>query len=454
MAHSKLPRSISLRLTLLNTALFTVCGGALLLFVAWMADRFMLSHVDESVDAELEILSTEWRTDGPASLGVLIGERMHMPAPQHRRLYRLEDAQGRRLAGNLDAWPPTVSDPARRYDLAAGGTRLHLRFARLADGSRLLVAFDDSEVRQVREGLRRALLWGLLLSMLLAASSSVLLTGASRRQVRAIVDAAHRIMEGDLSHRIERGGGDDEFDALAATLNEMLDRVARGVAAVRSATDNIAHDLRTPLARHRARLEQALQVPPAPAQIDDWMRSSLAEVDGILATFNSLLRLATIESGVLRSGFARVALDTVAADACSLYEALAAERGVHLEARLAPDCVVEGDRDLLFQAIANLLDNAVKAAPPGSRVEVELRPAGARLHLGVADQGPGVPPALRDKAFERLYRLDATRATPGTGLGLSIVRAVARLHGGDCTLRDRADQAPGALAVLDLPAAH
>ena len=446
-------RSVSLRLTLLNAALFSLCGGALLLFVAWMAGRFMLFHVQESVDAELDILASEFRTDGLYSLSQLIGERMHASSPFHRRVYRLEDASGRVLTGNLQHWPDVLVDPQRRYQLPSpppSASQLIVRFARLPDGSRLLVGFDEEEIAQVRRELYRAVLWGLPPTMLLAIGSSLLLTRASRRQVRNIADSAHRIMQGDLTHRIERSGSGDEFDALSATLNEMLERIQLAVAAIRSATDNIAHDLRTPLTRHRARLEHALQHPPAPAQFEEWTRRNLAEVDRILATFNALLRLATIESGTLRAGFAPVDLAAIVGDAVEMYEAVAAERGVRLRCELLSAAPLDGDRDLLFQAVVNLLDNALKAAPDGSTVSIRLEREPSRLRLSIADQGPGVPEALREKVFERLYRGDDARGSRGHGLGLPIVRAVARLHAGSCTLQARSDGAAGTVAVLDV----
>lgn len=451
--RAKLPRSISLRLTLLNVALFTLCGGALLVFVAWMAERFMLFHVQESVDAELEILSSEFRTDGLYSLSHLIGERMRASSPFHRRVYRLEDASGRVLASNLDRWPDALIDAQFRYELPSqrpSGSQIIVRFARLPDGSRLLVGFDEDEIAQVRRDLYRAVLWGLPPTMLLAIGSSLLLTRASRRQVRNITDSAHRIMQGDLTHRIECSGSGDEFDALSETLNEMLDRIQLAVAAIRSATDNIAHDLRTPLTRHRVRLERALQDPPAPEHFEEWTRRNLAEVDHILATFNALLRLATIESGTLRAGFAPLDLAVVARDAVEMYEAAAGESGVRVQCDLATHARMEGDRDLLFQAVVNLLDNALKAAPNGSTVTVKLKRDQSRLILSIADQGPGVPAALREKVFERLYRGDEARGSRGHGLGLPIVRAVARLHAGNCTLRARDDGTAGAVAVLEV----
>jgi len=292
--------------------------------------------------------------------------------------------------------------------------------------------------------------WMVVFSSLFAALSSATLSRVAMRQVGAINAAAHRIMGGDFSHRISRSRSGDEFDRLTDTLNQMLDRIEQLIAAIRNATDNIAHDLRTPLARHRAELEEALQHPPSAAELVPWVERQIAEVDHVLEIFNSLLRLATIESGVLRSSFKPLDFGVVVADAIAYYDAFAQDCGVTL--RHADDGVhrVHGDRDLLFQAIANLLDNAIKFTPAGRAVVVEIDDSEARIELRITDGGAGLTPEMREKVFERLYRGETSRTTPGTGLGLAIVRAIARLHRGDCRL-EPSTHGPGVCAVLTLP---
>ena len=449
------PRGLSTtaRLTLANSMLLAAGFGLMLLLVSWLAGRYMLDHVEESVDAELSILQAEYRVDGLRGMSGLIRQRLNVGTPNHDRIYRLEAADGQKLIGNLDTWPAAASGneallrlPSLRH---AGDTDIVARWVRLPDGSRLLVGFDEYEVEQVRRDIRRAALASFGLMLLVSLGGGYLITRAALRPVETMRRAAQQIMDGDLRHRIPVRGTADEFDRLSQTLNGMLDRIDRLIASVRGATDNIAHDLRSPLTRHRSRIEAALAHPPSAEELPAWLEHNLADIDQVLSTFQSLLRIASVESGLLRSEFRPLDLSALCRDAVDFMEPAADERGLalRLEAPEAAPC--NGHRDLLFQALINLLDNAIKYSRPGQTVRVAIAAAPDGWLAEVQDSGPGIPSQERERVLERLYRLESARNTPGLGLGLSLVHSVARLHHGSIELLDAG---PGLLARLRLPA--
>lgn len=446
--------STSARLTLANSALLAAGFGLLLMLVSWLAGQYMLGHVEESVEAELDILAAEYRVDGVRGISGLIRQRLDVRSANHDRVYRLEDASGRLLIGNLDRWPDSAgreSLPLRLPSLLhRGQTEIVARWTRLPDGSRLLVGFDEYEVEQVRSDIRRAALVSFGLMLLASLGGGYLITRAALRPVETIRRAAQQIMDGDLQHRVplRSGDGADEFDRLAQTLNGMLDRIARLIATVRGATDNIAHDLRSPLTRHRARIEAALSHPPTADELPDWLERNLADVDQVLSTFQSLLRIARVDAGLLRGEFTELDLGRLVRDAAELMEPLAEERGLRLVVSAAEGAACSGHRDLLFQTVLNLIDNAIKYSPYGGTVELSLTRDGDDWRLYVRDEGPGIPAAERERVFERLYRLESARDTPGLGLGLSLVQSVVALHGGRITLEDAS---PGLAVTLHLP---
>ena len=286
--------------------------------------------------------------------------------------------------------------------------------------------------------------------MLLGLVGGTMMSWSMLRRVEAINETSREIMAGDLSRRVPAHGTGDEFDQLASNLNEMLDKIQTLMDGVRQVSDNIAHDLKTPLARLRNRLEQVREQAPAH---DEEKRAlidrAVNEADSLLATFNALLRIARIESGKSRGAFADVDLAALTHDVVELYEPVAEENGQTLSSNINVNKHISGDRDLLFQALANLMDNAVKYTPPGGRLELSVADSPAGVAIEVADSGPGIPAEQRENVFQRFYRLDESRSTPGNGLGLSLVRAVALLHDAEVELRDNA---PGLRVRLTLPA--
>ena len=263
------------------------------------------------------------------------------------------------------------------------------------------------------------------------------------RRLDVINEASRKIMAGELGRRIPASGSGDEFDELVSHLNAMLDRIQALMDDVRRVSDNIAHDLKTPLTRLRNELESIREGLGDDASAE----RALQEADSLLATFNALLRIARIESGSRRAGFAEVDLAVLARDVVELYQPLAEDKGLQFHADVNGEVRLRGDRDLLFQAIANLVDNAIKYTPAPGRVSLALE-SGDNARVTVADSGPGIPEAARGKVFERFYRTEDSRRTPGSGLGLALVRAVVQLHDGQVRLEDND---PGLRVRLDLP---
>lgn len=454
MSRTERRWSTSARLTLANAGVIVVCFILLLFGVMGLSRHFMHQHIRESVDSELTMLTGEFEIDRRDGLVQLISERMSRPSPNHDRIYVLQDAGGHYIAGNLPAWPAqaqgeagTLMLPSR---LHAGETHVVAGYVTLDDGSRLLVGFDQYELRHVEERLRQGALLSLAVVLLMSWFAGRLITRISLRPIETIRESAGQIMRGDLRHRIPLSGSGDEFDQLAGTLNDMLDRIQQLIAGVEGATDNIAHDLRSPLTRVRARLESVLRQPPADADWQPWVERHLADVDQVLSTFQALLQIARIDSGVLRAGFEPCDLAALVREAVDFLEPVAEARGQQLRVSLPASLPVAGQRDLLLQLLLNLLDNAIKYAPADSEIRLEGEQRHGQIVLVLRDHGPGIPAAERERVFERLYRLDATRQTQGLGLGLSLVRAVVGLHHGSICLDDGR---PGLIVTLTLPAA-
>lgn len=444
--------SLATRLSLLNAGIVALSTAGVIALMVLLIDRYLSLHLDESVTAELEVLVADYTIDGLEGVTGLIGIREDFESPHHGRIYRLEDSAGQSLAGAWPRWPPelTVDGPLIRLPNPdrKPATEWLMAAAALPDGSRILVGFDTIEHHTVMADVYRAAGVGLAVAFVLSLVLGALIHRAALRPIATIRRSAETIIDGDLKHRIPHDGSRDEFGALSATLNRMLDRIDQLIASVRGTTDAIAHDLRSPLTRHRARLEAALRQPPPAHQLHDWLNDTLAEIDQVLGTFNALLQLATVEAGVARAQFATVSLNTVLQDAVSLYEAEAGARNMRLELHLPDlDCTVRGDRHLLFQCVINLLDNALKYGPAGQTVTLSLRREHSVAVIDVSDEGPGV--ANPEQAFNRMVRGDRARQTPGHGLGLTLVRAIARLHGGEASIVART---AGAQLSVTLPA--
>jgi signal transduction histidine kinase len=435
-------RTSTFRLALLYMALFGGSVLVLLCFIYFTTAGYVAGQTDDAIFAEISSLAERYRERGLDGLATTIAQRAARN-PRGHAVYLLLDPAGRRIAGNLDRWPQDIGrEPSwiefliQDPDSPRGETyRARARQIELTGGFRLLVGQDVQEQERLRALTIEALAWGLALTLALGFIGGILMSRTTLQRIEAINRTSRGIVGGDMRSRIPTRGTGDEFDRLAQNLNAMLDQIETLMAGIRQVSDNIAHDLRSPLTRLRSRLELARMHEAAP-QTRAMLDGLVDEVDGLLSTFNALLRIAEIESGNRRAGFAPVELEDLARDAVELYEPVAQEKGQTIASNLAPGLAVLGDRHLLSQAVANLLDNAIKHSPAGSRIEVTTAPGKAGPALVVADNGPGIPADQRDKVVQRFFRLEASRSTPGSGLGLSLAAAVAKLHGARLDLED------------------
>jgi signal transduction histidine kinase len=425
---------------------------AVVLWYAWNVTIF--SGREEILRDDAQRLTGLFNREGVAGLTAYIDARVAMQIAGERTLL-LTDSSYHRLAGNIAAWPAGVRDePGRNavwVDTAAGPTHLLLVRTTLPGGYHLLVGRDLA----LFVPLERRFTWGLLVAVtflcVLGVAGAVLMRRQLLLRVEGIRQTVAAIMQGDLRHRLPTGYGGGELDTLSQTLNGMLDHIEYLIRGISNVSNSIAHDLRTPLAELRSRLEElALTRPPAAetfAEID----AAVADVDRVMRIFSALLRLAEIDSGARRSGFVRVDAAAVAAEVVEFYEPAAEQKGVVFSFEAAGDAAVAGDPVLLAQALSNLIDNSLKSVSERGAISVRVgRLADGAVEIAVADDGPGIADADKPKATERFFRGDSSRASPGVGLGLSIVDAVAKLHGGVLHLLDNR---PGLLAQMVLPVA-
>jgi signal transduction histidine kinase len=315
----------------------------------------------------------------------------------------------------------------------------------LQGGLHLLVGRDTRELKATQQLIIRALVWGIVLTLALAMIGSIIMSRSMLKRIERINQASREIMAGDLQRRIETMGSNDEFDQLAISLNAMLDEIEQLMSGIRHVTDNVAHDLRTPLTRLRTRLEQLYTKLDAESQNAAYVEQSIADADQLLATFGALLRIARIEAGGVKTSIETVDLAALVTDAAELYDAVADENQVKIDLQLEAKPQLQGDRDLLFQAIINLLDNAIKYSPAGGRIRMCLSEHDNHPVMSIEDNGPGIPVAEREKVLQRFYRLDQSRSQYGSGLGLSLVAAVARMHNATIGF---SDNHPGLIAEL------
>ncbi len=445
-------RSAGLRLALVYGVLFALSALALVLFLWWATAGLLDRQMEAAIRADAQGLTEQWHTGGLEALQSTIEERLAENVDDDA-IYLLTDPSYHPLAGNLTGWPAAVAEDERLYDLMvsragfAGLARVQ-QFT-LPDGSLLLIGRDVETRTPLRALLTSALLWSMALLAVLGLVGGLVMQRLFRRMIASISATAGAIAQGDLGRRVRVTGRGDEFDRLAETINDMLDRIGRLMDGVREVSNSIAHDLRTPIARARARLEDAADHATGPQELRAALDRAVTDLDGVTAVFDALLRIAEIEAGTRRSAFADIDLAPVLAELVELYTAPAEERGLTLRYD-APDTLpVHGDRDLIGQAVVNLMDNALKFSPASGIVQIKATYSPAAVSIVVQDSGPGIPASDRTRATERFFRGELARHTPGSGLGLALVEAVAQLHGGTLALKDAS---PGLRAVLTVPA--
>ncbi len=456
-AVSSVWRSVTFRLALIYVVVFGASVTLLLGFIYWSTAGYMEQQTEATIEAEIRGLAERYRLTSLDGLVRSINDRIERN-PFSSTIYLVTNARYARVAGNLDRWPQEQADSDGwvefNLEQIGGHGERHRARARtflLAGGFHLLVGRDMYELRATQALIARTLAWGVAITAMLALAGAVMMSRTTARRLEAINATSRRIMRGDLSQRVPTRGTRDEFDQLAANLNGMLDQIQQLMDGVRHVSDNVAHDLKTPLTRLRNRLEVLSHGNGGGDRGNrEEAELALAEADAMLATFNALLRIARIEAGARREAFTRVALKDVVEDAAELYEALAEDRGQEFRVSVTTEPVVQGDRDLLFQALVNLLDNAIKYTSEGGRVELSLTRGASGARICVSDSGPGIPAHEHGRVLERFVRLESSRSTPGNGLGLSLVAAVARLHGAEVRF---GDAGPGLVVNLEFPEA-
>jgi signal transduction histidine kinase len=410
-------------------------------------------------EGRVEILTTDaqrltdvFRREGADGLKSFIDARVKMQIVNDRILL-LTDASLHPVAGNLSTWPETVSPEPGNYNvqlnLGKYGPESALVHVATLGQYKLLVGRDNLFFKPLQTRFWYGLTVAVAVLLIAGLLVGVITRQALLARINHIRQTIPAIIHGDLKHRLPTQLHDEELNTLSQTINGMLDQIEQLVHGVRNVSNSIAHDLRTPLAELRSRLEELSLLRPSTEETYAEIDGAVADVDRVIRIFDALLRLAEIDAGMRRSGFVSLDVSDLAANAVEFYEPAAELRNIDLKFRSDGPLSVSGDPVLLAQALSNLIDNALKYAPENGCIEVAVhRLSESSAEVSVSDNGPGIDPAERSKVVERFYRGDASRGTPGVGLGLSLVEAVAKLHGSALALRD---QSPGLCAVLTLP---
>ena len=466
-ALGKLLRTTAFQLTLVYLVVFALFATFLLGYFALNTRRLINEQIVGIVDAELQLLQVQYNQAGVRRLVGIVDVRSRRPGSS---LYLVTTPTGEGLAGNVGSLEPGILEAEgwvetayRRLEEPESSEHNALvRVSRLPGGIRVLVGRDLDERERMFHIVALAGRWSVAIVMVLGIIGGVFVSRRVLKRVDAMTGTAQTIMAGDLSGRLSVIGSGDEFDRLALNLNGMLERIESLMRGLKEVTDNVAHDLKTPLTRLRNRCEAALRTAKTETDFRRVLEESIEESDGLIRTFDALLMIARAESGEVRDGMAEFDVAEVARDVSELYEPLAEDKGLTLEVEAKQRAAVNGNRELVSQALANLVDNAIKYAAPETKGPLDavngnrsgiLVKADAELDrvvLTVSDRGPGIPQDDRSRVVDRFVRLEQSRSLPGSGLGLSLVSAVARLHGGELKLEDNA---PGLRARISLPRA-
>jgi signal transduction histidine kinase len=466
-AFGKLIRTTAFRLTLAYLFLFALFAASLLGYFAWNTRRMINEQITTTVNAEIGEIEIIYARRGLQGLATTLGRRTLRPGAN---LYLVTTPVGTAFGGNVESLSPGVMASTgwtetayRRLDEQdTANHRALVRVTQLDNGFRLLVGRDLEERRRLFGIVAKAAQWSLLVVIVLGLGGGIFVARRVLHRIDAMTGTTQRIMAGDLTGRLPVGRSGDELDRLAENLNAMLERIEALMMGLKEVSDNIAHDLKTPLTRLRNRAEEALASSGSEAEYRAALERTIEESDGLIRTFNALLMIARAESGQARGNMDDFDAADVAKGIHELYEPLAEDDGLTLRVK-AEAARLHGNRELISQALANLVENAIKYGKPDPAVQpldaavaarsreilIEARREGASVLLSVTDHGPGIPEGDRKHAVERFVRLEASRTLPGSGLGLSLASAVATLHGGELRL---GDAHPGLIATLAIPA--
>ncbi|WP_274424841.1 ATP-binding protein [Chelativorans sp. YIM 93263] len=444
MAIPAIMKTTAARLSALYLLLFAICAVALVFYIEALSMRMLTEQTREAINEEVSGLAQAYQRGGLPGLVRVVRIRARQPGAN---LYIVADPTGRILSGNVDSLQPGVFDTRgwterpftyRRYgeDSDAEDRSNHTAMAqviRLPNQMLLLVGRDLGEPEQFRTIMRRTLVAAIGLMGLGALLIWYFVGRRALKRIDSVSKASRQIMGGDLTQRLPVSGAGDEFDRLSENLNAMLDRIAALNEGLRQVSDNIAHDLRTPLTRLRNRAEAALASAEGTEDRNEALERTIAESDQLIGTFNAILMISRLEAGYSTEAVTKIDLSATVADVVELYEPLAEDQGVTLKTEQVDTVEVGGNRELVGQALSNIVDNAIKyTAGTGENptVMVSLRQEGGAARLSVSDNGPGIPVEERERATERFVRLEASRSQPGSGLGLSLAKAVMSFHSG------------------------
>lgn len=467
-AFGKLIRTTAFRLTLVYLFLFAIFAASLLGYFAWNTRRLINEQITTTVTGEMGELSDLYGRRGLRGLVFAIENRALRPGAN---LYLVTTPAGQAVAGNVGSLQPGVMAAKgwtetlyRRLDEQdTADHRALVNVTELSSGFRLLIGRDLEERRRLFGIVASAAKWSVLVVVVLGLGGGIFVARRVLRRIDAMTGTTQRIMAGDLTGRLPVGRSGDELDRLAENLNAMLERIEALMMGLKEVSDNIAHDLKTPLTRLRNRAEEALAKSSNETEYRAALERTIEESDGLIRTFNALLMIARAESGQARGNMDDFDAAEVAQGIHELYEPLAEDDGLTLHVKTEP-ATLHGNRELISQALANLVENAIKygkpvpaaqplgadVVPVNTEIMIEAKRDGDHVLLSVTDHGVGIPEADRKHAVERFVRLEASRTLPGSGLGLSLASAVATLHGGDLRL---GDSHPGLRATLAIPVA-
>jgi Signal transduction histidine kinase len=467
-------RTSTVRLTATFIAIFVIFAILLMAFIGWQSSVQIQRQQTDDIDREVRLFQRIENNQGIRALAFAVDRLSSQPGPG---IYFLGDASGLYLLGNVTDVPPEVLIEPGVYSfdydrpnpwsddagLAPGATPSPdaprragvavVRSVELGNGMRLVVGRDVVERRGYSAIILQSFLVGVVGIILFSVVAGGITARRVLRRIDTIRDTSTKIMSGNLSERVPVTRRNDEFDGLATNLNAMLDRIEQLLQGLKEVTDNVAHDLKTPLTRLRNQAEAALRDKASPEAREKALETVIAESDRLIQTFNALLMIARVEAGAPSGALSVVDVSEIVADVTELYGPVAEDEGIAVESAIEEGITLRANRELIGQAMVNLLENAIKYAKPEDggkgRISVRLGRERGRVLIAVADNGPGIPEADRKRVLERFVRLEKSRSEPGSGLGLALVNAVARLHGGSFRIEDNG---PGVRAVLELPA--
>ncbi|MGL4322454.1 MAG: ATP-binding protein [Beijerinckiaceae bacterium] len=469
-ALAKLWRTTAFRITLLNLLAFLIFSFASFGYLAWNARRVIEAEIGSTIDAEIKGLAEQYGQGGMRRLVMLIERRSQQPGAS---VYLLTNAAGQRLAGNILSLPSSVLQNAGVYETRyqpqedserTDGQAVVKSFI-IPNGFRIVVGRDVEDRNKLRDAIQRTFRWSIGLMVLVGGIAGLIIARRVLRRVDAMTETTQRIMAGSLSDRLAVSGAGDELDRLATNLNAMLDRIGELMTGLQQVSDNIAHDLKTPLTRLRNRAEDALRRDENPEQMRKALEGAIDDSDNLIRVFNALLTIARLESGNTQAAMTAFDVTAMLRDLAELYEPSAEEALIEMQVDVPQTLMMHGNRELVGQAFANLIDNAIKYAAPEvqgkmpenaktnaqgkAKVTIAARPDGSGVVCTISDSGPGIPQVDRERVLKRFERLESARTRPGFGLGLSLVAAVAKLHAAQLTL---GDNAPGLRVSLAFPA--